>query len=112
MTVQHNQRLFRRAIRWRPQRYWLNSWDVPRRSGSAPSTASSWTTALRFLVSEQEFDVIFGGIQQRGLAYCADPDHQHPGKINHCDGGRSVYWNDPDGHSPEILTWPYGSGAG
>lgn len=31
MTVQHNQRLFRRAIRWRPQRYWLNSWDAPRR---------------------------------------------------------------------------------
>ena len=65
-----------------------------------------------FLVSEQEFDVIFGGIQQRGLTYWADPGHQHAGKINHGDGGRGVYWNDPDGHSLEILTRPYGSGAG
>ena len=65
-----------------------------------------------FLVSEQEFDVIFGGIQQRGLAYWADPGHQHSGKINHGDGGRGVYWDDPDGHSLEILTRPYGSGAG
>lgn len=64
-----------------------------------------------FLVSEEEFDAIFGRIRQRGLPYWADPGHQHPGKINHNDGGRGLYWNDPDGHYLEIITRPYGSGA-
>jgi catechol 2,3-dioxygenase-like lactoylglutathione lyase family enzyme len=66
---------------------------------------------LAFLVSEPEFDAIFGRIRERGLAYWADPGHQHPGRINHGDGGRGVYWDDPDGHSLEILTRPYGSGG-
>ncbi len=30
-------------------------------------------------------------------------------RINHGDGGRGVYWSDPDGHSLEIITRPYGS---
>ena len=64
-----------------------------------------------FLVSEEEFDEIFGRIQQRGLAYWADPGHSRPGKINRNDGGRGVYWRDRDGHNLEILTRPYGSGG-
>jgi len=64
-----------------------------------------------FLVSEEEFDLIFGRIQARGLPYWADPGHAHPGRINHNDGGRGVYWNDPDGHYLEIITRPYGSGG-
>ena len=63
-----------------------------------------------FLVSEDEFEVIFGRIRERALPYWADPGHQQPGRINHRDGGRGVYWNDPDGHYLEILTRPYGSG--
>jgi catechol 2,3-dioxygenase-like lactoylglutathione lyase family enzyme len=63
-----------------------------------------------FLVSEDEFDEIFGRIRERGLAYWADPGQQQPGKIYHSDGGRGVYWDDPDGHRLEILTRPYGSG--
>ena len=65
-----------------------------------------------FLVSEEEFDEIFGRIQQHELAYWADPGHARPGKINRNDGGRGVYWRDPDGHNLEILTRPYGSGGG
>jgi len=61
-----------------------------------------------FLVSEEEFDQIFGRIQERGLAYYADPHFQEPGEINHHWGGRGVYWADPDGHVLEILTVPYG----
>ena len=61
-----------------------------------------------FLVSEQEFDEVFGRIQARGLSYWADPAHQQPGTINRHDGGRGVYWNDPDGHYLEIITRPYG----
>jgi catechol 2,3-dioxygenase-like lactoylglutathione lyase family enzyme len=64
-----------------------------------------------FLVSEEEFDQIFGRIQARELPYWADPAHQQPGLINHHDGGRGVYWNDPNGHYLEIITRPYGSGG-
>lgn len=63
-----------------------------------------------FLVSEEEFDQVFGRIQARGLPFWADPAHQQPGRINHRDGGRGVYWNDPDGHYLEIITRPYGGG--
>ena len=63
-----------------------------------------------FLVSEDEFDTIFGRIQERGLDYWADPSRSRPGQINHNDGGRGVYFPDPDGHFLEIITRPYGSG--
>jgi catechol 2,3-dioxygenase-like lactoylglutathione lyase family enzyme len=62
-----------------------------------------------FLVSEAEFDAIFGRIEARGLDYWADPALRHHGEINHNDGGRGVYWRDPDGHLLEIITRPYGT---
>jgi catechol 2,3-dioxygenase-like lactoylglutathione lyase family enzyme len=64
-----------------------------------------------FLVGEDEFDEIFGRIRARGLAYWADPFHRQPGEINTHDGGRGVYWEDPNGHNLEIITRPYGSGG-
>jgi catechol 2,3-dioxygenase-like lactoylglutathione lyase family enzyme len=64
-----------------------------------------------FLVSEPEFDAIFERIRARGLRYWADPMHQRAFEINHNDGGRGLYWNDPDGHYLEIITRPYGSGT-
>jgi len=63
-----------------------------------------------FLVSEAEFDEIFGRIKEKGLDYWADPFHNKPGEINTNDGGRGVYWEDPNGHNLEIITRPYGSG--
>jgi catechol 2,3-dioxygenase-like lactoylglutathione lyase family enzyme len=63
-----------------------------------------------FLVSESEFDQIFSRIRERGVSYWADPFHSRPGEINTNDGGRGVYFDDPDGHNLEILTRPYGSG--
>jgi catechol 2,3-dioxygenase-like lactoylglutathione lyase family enzyme len=63
-----------------------------------------------FLVSEDEFDEIFARIQQRDLPYWADPGRRRPGEINRNDGGRGVYFPDPDGHLLEIITRPYGSG--
>ncbi|HEY3007875.1 MAG TPA: VOC family protein [Micromonosporaceae bacterium] len=63
-----------------------------------------------FLVSEPEFDEIFGRIRSRGLSYWADPGRHRPGEINTNDGGRGVYWEDPSGHFLEIITRPYGSG--
>jgi catechol 2,3-dioxygenase-like lactoylglutathione lyase family enzyme len=61
-----------------------------------------------FLVTEAEFDEIFGRIQERGLDYFADPGGQQKGEINGHYGGRGVYWADPDGHWLEIITVPYG----
>ena len=64
-----------------------------------------------FLVSETEFDEIFGRITERGLGYWADPGHRRPNAINTNDGGRGVYWDDPNGNTLEIITRPYGSGG-
>ena len=62
-----------------------------------------------FLVSEDEFDEIFGRITERGLEHWADPARSQPGQINHHDGGRGVYFEEPSGHFLEIITRPYGS---
>jgi catechol 2,3-dioxygenase-like lactoylglutathione lyase family enzyme len=64
-----------------------------------------------FLVSEQEFDAAFARIEAEGLTYWADPARSQPGEINRHDGGRGVYFEDPNGHLLEIITRPYGSGA-
>jgi catechol 2,3-dioxygenase-like lactoylglutathione lyase family enzyme len=64
-----------------------------------------------FLVDEERFDEIFGRIRERGLTYWADPSRRREGEINHNDGGRGVYWEDPSGHFLEIITRPYGSGG-
>ena len=69
------------------------------------------TQHYAFLVSEAEFDEIFGRVQQRGLAYWADPFREKPGETNEWDDGRGVYFEDPNGHLLEILTRPYGSGG-
>jgi catechol 2,3-dioxygenase-like lactoylglutathione lyase family enzyme len=62
-----------------------------------------------FLVSEEEFDEIFKRIQAKHLGYWADPGATKVGEINHRDGGRGVYFKDPNGHHLEILTKPYGA---
>jgi catechol 2,3-dioxygenase-like lactoylglutathione lyase family enzyme len=65
-----------------------------------------------FLIGEDDFDDIFGRVRERGLDHWADPGRSRPGEINRNDGGRGVYFEDPDGHFLEILTRPYGSGGG
>lgn len=57
-----------------------------------------------FLVSGGEFDAILGRIQARGAPYWADPMHRRPHELNTHEGGRGLYWEDPNGHSLEILT--------
>lgn len=73
----------------------------------APITAQHYA----FLVSDDEFDAIFGRIKDAGLTYWADPRHEVVNEINTNDGGRGVYWDDPNGHVLEIITRPYGSGS-
>jgi catechol 2,3-dioxygenase-like lactoylglutathione lyase family enzyme len=64
-----------------------------------------------FLVSESEFDGIFDRVRERSLPYWADPAQSQPGEINHHDGGRGFYFEDPNGHFLEVITRPYGSGG-
>ena len=64
-----------------------------------------------FLITETEFDEILGRIQARGLPHWADPGGRVSGQINQNDGGRGVYFEDPNGHLLEIITRPYGSGS-
>lgn len=62
-----------------------------------------------FLIGEAEFEPIFARINQRQITYWADPGKTRPGQINHGDGGRGFYFNDPNGHFLEVLTQRYGS---
>ncbi|MDN5753877.1 MAG: VOC family protein [Nitrosospira sp.] len=64
-----------------------------------------------FSVTEVEFDEIFARIRERHLPYWADPYRTEPDQINTWDGGRGVYFDDPNGHLLEIITRPYGSGG-
>ena len=60
-----------------------------------------------FKVSEEEFDQIFGRIEARGLVYGSGPMTPEDGDINHWNGGRGVYFRDPNGHLLELLTRDY-----
>ncbi|VVO02393.1 VOC family protein [Pseudomonas fluorescens] len=59
-----------------------------------------------FLIGEDDFDPIFARIQAQGLPYWADPGKRRANAINRLDGGRRVYFDDPDGHLLEIFTQP------
>ncbi|GAA3440978.1 VOC family protein [Planomonospora venezuelensis] len=76
-------------------------------AGDGPITSQHYA----FLVSEEEFDEIFARIREAGIAYYADPGHRQPGRFNRHDGGRGLYFEDPDRHNLEIITRPYGSGG-
>jgi hypothetical protein len=62
-----------------------------------------------FLISESEFDEIYGKIKSRNIPHWADPMKNQAGKINTLFGGRGVYFEDPSGNYLEIITRPYGS---
>jgi catechol 2,3-dioxygenase-like lactoylglutathione lyase family enzyme len=84
-----------------------NGVSLDYRDASGEITAQHYA----FLVAEEDFDVIFGRIRAQGIGYWADPGRSRPAEINHNDGGRGVYFADPDGHLLEIITRPYGSGG-
>lgn len=59
------------------------------------------------LTSEAEFEAAFTRLRCAGITYYAGPHHERPGEINHLWGGRGVCFDDPDGHTFEIITQPY-----
>ena len=74
---------------------------------SGPITAQHYA----FLVGEKDFDEALDRIRERDLPYWADPAQTQRQAINRRDGGRGLYFEDPDGHLLEIITRPYGSGG-
>jgi catechol 2,3-dioxygenase-like lactoylglutathione lyase family enzyme len=60
-----------------------------------------------FKVSEREFDEIFDRIKEAGLAYGSGPRTPSNMEINKWNGGRGLYFRDPNGHLLELLTRDY-----
>ncbi len=60
-----------------------------------------------FKVSEAEFDEIFTRLKRLELVYGSGPRTSEDGEINHWNGGRGVYFRDPNGHLLELLTKDY-----
>ena len=59
-----------------------------------------------FHVNETEFDSIFGRIKDAGITYGSTPWSLDDGKLNDWNGGRGVYFKDPNGHVLELMTVP------
>ncbi|CAL9650597.1 Glutathione transferase FosA [Streptomyces sp. enrichment culture] len=59
-----------------------------------------------FLVPEERFDAMIARLEAVGVTYYADPRHTGPGRVNDLFGGRGAYFDDPDGHTMEIMTRP------
>ena len=63
-----------------------------------------------FLINEADFDAVLRRLRAQGVDHWADPMHRRLGEINRDDGGRGLYFLDPDGHNLEVITRPYGGG--
>jgi len=60
-----------------------------------------------FLVSEDEFDAIYGRLQAEGVRYGSGPSSADDGTINTRRGGRGLYFTGgPDPHLWEVMTRP------
>ena len=75
-------------------------------------TGSFTAQHYAFLVSDDVFDAALERIRRDDIAIWADPHKQQPDEINDADGGRGVYFEDPDGHLMELITVPYGGWPG
>jgi catechol 2,3-dioxygenase-like lactoylglutathione lyase family enzyme len=60
-----------------------------------------------FLVNESDFDRVFARVGSLGLEYWADPARQRAKEIYRHNGGRGIYFHDPDRHLLEVMTRPY-----
>jgi catechol 2,3-dioxygenase-like lactoylglutathione lyase family enzyme len=61
---------------------------------------------LAFHVDDGAFDAILGRVKAAGLRYGSAPWSLEDGKLNDWNGGRGVYFKDPDGHILELMTVP------
>ena len=80
--------------------------------GSLDFTHKAGATAPQhyaFLVDDARFDAGLALIRARGIPHWAEPARRRAGEINRHDGGRGVYFADPDDHLLELITTPYGT---
>jgi catechol 2,3-dioxygenase-like lactoylglutathione lyase family enzyme len=59
-----------------------------------------------FHVSNREFDAILGRVKKAKIAFGSAPWSLEDGKLNDWNGGRGVYFRDPNGHVLELMTVP------
>jgi catechol 2,3-dioxygenase-like lactoylglutathione lyase family enzyme len=59
-----------------------------------------------FHVSNREFDAILARVKKAKIAFGSTPWSLDDGKLNDWNGGRGVYFHDPDGHVLELMTVP------
>ncbi len=57
-----------------------------------------------FHVSDDEFDAIFGRIRAERIVYGSGPRSHQNMELNHRNGGRGFYFENPDGHLLELMT--------
>jgi len=57
-----------------------------------------------FHVSDSEFDAILNRVKEAGLAYGSEPWNLENRELNSWNGGRGVYFRDPNGHILELMT--------
>ncbi|SDP20161.1 Glyoxalase-like domain-containing protein [Actinopolyspora xinjiangensis] len=60
-----------------------------------------------FLITEEDFDGLYGRLRHEGVPHWADPRRKLPEQHNNNHGGRGVYFTDPAGHFLEAMTRPY-----
>ena len=122
MSIELNRIIIPARSKWASATFLASILDVPagpQRELSVPVKLSNGVTLdymdaerfnphhCAFLASEAEFDAAYMRIRSTGITYYAGPHHQRPGEIGHLRGGRSIYFDDPDGHHIEIITRPY-----
>ena len=60
-----------------------------------------------FRVDDATFDAILARLQDQNIAYKSAPFGPFDHAVSTAFGGRSVYWNVPEGHQWEMLTVSY-----
>jgi len=61
---------------------------------------------LAFHVSDREFDAILRRIKAAKIVFGSAPWRLDDGQLNDWNGGRGVYFRDPNGHVLELMTVP------
>lgn len=59
-----------------------------------------------FHVTDREFDAILRRIKKAKIAFGSAPWSLEDGELNDWNGGRGVYFRNPDGHVLELMTVP------
>ncbi len=60
-----------------------------------------------FRVTDADFEAILSRIRAAGIPFRSTVRGANDGQISDYMGGRSIYWNVPDGHQWEMLTVSY-----